>query len=269
MLTKSHIISEKSSKNQDIKINKKNLEKFVQSISDLNLNQEDQIVFFAYYIQEIEKMNNFGIKEIEICFDEIGISIPTNLSRRLKLLSERKKKRLVKNKKKYKIAYNERKKIDELIKGDMTYHSVSQELHNLPNILSKKAEQEFLKEIIKCYRIKSWRAVIVLMWILTVDHIQDLVLKGKLIKFNSALQTNRKYQKFQVTIKEDFEEIKESDFVTALKTANIITKNQHKILKNKLDDRNSYAHPSSLTISPSKALDFIEDLTKNVISVLK
>jgi len=63
--------------------------------------------------------------------------------------------------------------------------------------------------------------------------------------------------------------MKESDFVTMLKTAKIITQNQHKILKNKLDDRNSYAHPSSLQISPSKALDFIEDLTKNIITVLQ
>jgi len=242
----------------------------VDSILDFDkLEIEDQIVFFGYFLQEKAKMSDFEPKDIGKCFSLIRLPKPTNIPSRLNILCRKPKKRFVKHKTKYNVAYFEVKIIKESLGGRISYLPISQELQKLPSYLSKTTEKNFLQEVITCYRSKSWRAVLVLMWILTIDHLQVYVLKKKLKQFNLALNKNPKYKTYTVKKKEDFEDIKESIFILTLRIAKIISKNQKKILDQKLDDRNSYAHPSALKISPSKAESFIEDLIKNIISVIK
>ena len=253
-------------------INDKKILKFVDCIQDFSeFSKEEQIIHFGYFLQTQEKITYFNNVEIEQCFEILSIPKPSNIISRLSKLAKKPKNLLVFIKKKgYQISYSKKKEIETSIHGSLPYITISQELNNLPKILSKVAEQKFLNEIITCYRSKSWRAVIVLMWILTMDHIQDYVMiKKNLTKFNTALQTNKKYQKITIKNKADFENVKESHFIEALRTAKFITGNQKKILDHKLQDRNSYAHPSTLSLKPSKALDFIDDLVNNILKVIK
>lgn len=250
-------------------MNKEKLKKFVKSIPDFSeLLLEDQIVYFGYYLENQEKLESFKHLNIDECFLNTSLPKPLNIISRLKKLVAKPKKRLIVYKGGYRVSYNEGIKLDEIVKGDIPYLSISKTLNDLPKVLSKSAEQSLLREAIKCYRIKAWRAVLVLVWILTMDHMQDYIIKNKLKKFNVALQANPKYH-CQITKKEDFEAVKESDFILVLRQTNLISKNQKKILDNKLDIRNSYAHPSTLTLNQSKTLDFIEDLINNVVSTIK
>lgn len=251
-------------------MNEDKLKKFVIGIHDFaDLKLEDQIVYFGYYLEDEEKVASFNHLNIDECFSIVSLPKPLNILSRLRKLVAKPKQRLVTHEGGYKISYNERTKLNEIVKGDIPYISISKKLNDLPKLLSKNAEKTFLVEAIKCYRIKAWRAVLVLVWILTIDHLQDHVLKKDLKKFNQAMQSIKKYQNFQITTKDDFEELKESEFIQFLRQANLISKNQKKILDNKLGIRNSYAHPSTLTLSPSTALDFIEDLIDNVVSKIK
>lgn len=47
------------------------------------------------------------------------------------------------------------------------------------------------------------------------------------------------------------------------------TKGQKKLLDEKLRIRNTYAHPSSLTLSESKVNSFVEDLIVDIVSKIK
>ena len=69
-----------------------------------------------------------------------------------------------------------------------------------------------------------------------------------------------------INTKDDFGDLKESVFIEACRGANIITNDIRKILDTKLGIRNSFAHPSTIMLPKSKALEFIEDLVNNVIS---
>jgi hypothetical protein len=53
--------------------------------------------------------------------------------------------------------------------------------------------------------------------------------------------------------------------IQACSSANIISKTVHNILAEKLERRNSAAHPSGTVTSQPTAEEFIEDLVENVV----
>jgi hypothetical protein len=141
-------------------------------------------------------------------------------------------------------------------------------LRSLTGKLLLTPERDFLDEAIKCYEAKAYRAAIIMVWILAMDHLQDFILKHSLEDFNRALAkvNDRRVKVTKVTCKDDFGDIPESKFIELARAAGAISHDVRKILDGKLGIRNSYAHPSSLTLSPVKAAEFITDLTDNVIS---
>lgn len=142
---------------------------------------------------------------------------------------------------------------------------LSADLRELYYELIDIAEKKYLNEIIICYGGGAFTATIILTWILSVDRLQNYILKhGKLGDFN--LKLSQSYPKIeQVNDKADFSNLKESIFIEVLKSANIITKDVYKILVEKLNFRNSCAHPSDIVITKSKVTSFVEDLIHNVL----
>ena len=65
--------------------------------------------------------------------------------------------------------------------------------------------------------------------------------------------------------RDDFGEIPEGKFIELLRAGNIISNDVRKILEEKLGTRNSCAHPSGISIKPSKVIEFIDDLVANVV----
>jgi len=132
-------------------------------------------------------------------------------------------------------------------------------------------ENDFLNEAIDCFEIGAYRASIVMVWNLTVDHLYEYVLANELTNFNIALSknTDKRIKITSVLKKDDFGEVPEGKFIEFCRSANIITSDVRRILDGKLGIRNSYAHPSSLQMTESKAIEFIEDLVNNVIIKFK
>lgn len=250
-------------------MNKEKLKSFVNRIEDFhNLIHSDKITVFGYYLQENLRYESFNHKNIEECYDALDLPRPTNIPSRL--LELKKVNRLVpynKSKGSYRVSGPESKTIEGKL-GNKELAKVSDNLTKLPKLLSKP-ESDLLKEALNCLKVKALRAVIVLVWIIVIDHLQDFVIRNKLADFNTALSTHTRYQRLTITKKEDFEEIKESDFISIMKTASIITKGQKKLLDEKLGIRNTYAHPSSLTLSESKVNSFVEDLIVDIVSKIK
>jgi hypothetical protein len=139
----------------------------------------------------------------------------------------------------------------------------------LQTAISKLAEdnrRRFMAEAISCLAVNARRAAIIMVWSGTLDHLYDYVLKHKIADFNSAIsKRSDKYAKLIVKLKDDFSDIKDSVFIEVCRSAGIISGDVRKILDQKLDVRNTHAHPSSVEVGETKVVDFIEDLVTNVI----
>lgn len=250
-------------------VSKAKLEAFIDNIEDLeSLTLEDKILVFGYYLQKKEKLQNFNHKPIEECFTLLDFTKPTNINSRLRGFET--KKMVVKHKAGYRVERTKVKSIETDILGKPKLKEISTNLEKLPTLL-KKPESDYVKEVINCLTVEAYHAAIVLMWVITISHLQNFVLAFKLNEFNTSLSKHTKYQKKGLAVSkyDDFEEINEKDFLDLLKNSNIISKGRHKLLDEKLGIRNTYAHPSSLTLTDTKTISFIEDLINDIITKIK
>ena len=141
------------------------------------------------------------------------------------------------------------------------------ELRALEAKLPNGSKRTFLSETIDCFEVSAYRATIVMCWLLTLDHLQELVLKHHLVLFNAALAkvTDKRVKVSSVSTRDDFSDIPENKFIELLRSAGIVSNDVRKILDEKLGTRNSCAHPSAVTIKRSKVIDFVDDLVENVL----
>jgi hypothetical protein len=152
-----------------------------------------------------------------------------------------------------------------------THHSVvqvSKLLSDLPGKIPDLAEKTFLAEALKCYRVEAYRSSIVMTWNLAYSHFLHWILKdpARLAVFNATI-TVRYPKKTGITIAayDDFgDALLESEVIEICGTAGLLNKNIKKILKEKLDKRNTAAHPSTVVVVQSQADDVVTDLVNNV-----
>jgi hypothetical protein len=143
-------------------------------------------------------------------------------------------------------------------------------LIELPSKISDLAERSFLDEAVRCFRCKAFRAAIVMTLNLAYDHLCGYVLTtpNRLADFN--LHLPKSFPKARISAvnnRGDFTELKESEVLQVCRSANVITNDIFKIFKEKLDKRNTAAHPSTVEIAPHTAEEYIIDLITN--SILK
>jgi hypothetical protein len=132
--------------------------------------------------------------------------------------------------------------------------------------ISGDSEQRFLAEAIACLQVKARRAAVVMVWLMTVDHLQRYVIAHKLADFNAAWAARVDCRGRAIACQDSFLEIRdESTFIEILRGGSIITKDIKRILDEKLGFRNTCAHPNDVVIPESKVLAAIEDLVYNVI----
>lgn len=160
-----------------------------------------------------------------------------------------------------------RRALDTRLGGDPTTVAVTKALSDLPARVPDLAEREFLAEALNCYRVRAYRAAIIMAWNLAYDHLARWVFAdtARLASMNAGLAT--KYPKKNITLakQEDADELKESEFIEAARTGKLLDKNTAQILREKLGRRNMAAHPSRLSITQHSADDMITDLVSNVI----
>ncbi|MBI3909456.1 MAG: hypothetical protein HY320_00815 [Armatimonadetes bacterium] len=134
----------------------------------------------------------------------------------------------------------------------------------LPDKVPDVAERDFLKEALVCFRYGAFRAAIVMCWNLAFDHLCNYVLKSHLSDFNGQLPVVCRKAR-PVSSKDHFSDLKESQVLEVCRAARIISGDVHKILVEKLNKRNTAAHPSNVVISQVQAEELITDLVNNVV----
>ena len=176
-------------------------------------------------------------------------------------------KKLLKDSTGYRLSGSIRNELDQKYKQSQRTVTVSSLLNDLPKKITGSDEREFLDEALACYRVKAFRAAIVMTWNLAYDHLTSWIFddQNRINMFNSAI--TKRYPKSKVVIKkrDDFEAFKEDEVIEVCNSSGLFSKNIIKILKEKLTKRNIAAHPSNVKVTQVQADDVITDLVNNVV----
>lgn len=242
--------------------------RFYSSISDTqNLSESALVELFLYFLTVDLGQKSATAKEVAQCFEDCDLGTTKNVSARLSEGLKGKPPKYLKSNGDYKLQRHMRETISAKLGAEIITVQTSVTLRRLEQKLPAGVDKDFLKETIDCFEAGANRATIVMAWILTMNHLFEYILAHKLSEFNLALSTNKdkSVKVTSITKRDDFSEMKESKFIDICRQAKIISNDVRKILDQKLDTRNSSAHPSGIKIANTKAIDFVEDLVENVV----
>ena len=226
----------------------------------------DQLLALAWFVEARQQRASFDSRYMRQCFKEAGVDAP-DMSVYLPRLAAKKPPQLVKDKGGYRLAGAMRRALDTRLGGDPITVAVAKSLTDLPARLPDLAEREFLTEALNCYHVRAYRASVIMAWNLTYDHLVRWVFAdtGRLTSMNAGISTKYPKKTLILAKQEDADELKESEFIEAARTGNLVDKNMAQILREKLGRRNMAAHPSRVLITQHSADDMITDLVGNVI----
>lgn len=231
------------------------------------LSHPEKIKVFAWYLHTHRKMDRFDQAAIRSCYDKLHYAKPSNLGPYFALLQNRKPPVILKDRRGYRLEGQVREALDAKHGTRPLTIVVDTMLADLPGKVPDEAERLFLAEAIACFRVKAFRAAIVMTWNVAYDHFEEWIVSHHLAAFNA--QITRNYPKktgIVIGKKDDFSNnFKESEVIEIAKSAGFLHDNIKKIMNDKLNKRNLAAHPSLIQITQYQAEDAISDLVNNVI----
>jgi len=243
------------------------LPEFITKVIDFNSLKPNHLIdYFSYYLLNFNGYKSIKAADITNCFTILNIPAHSNIPRYLNDNSKRvrgKVQKFIKDGSTYSLTRQWNDTICKNVILDLPTVNINNSLRDLLSKLGSPSERDFLEEAIKTFEVEAYRASIILVWLLTLDHLYEYILANKLQDFIQALRKMNNPK--SIHSKDDFGDLKESIFIEACRGGNIISNDVRKILDTKLGIRNSYAHPSTIKLPKSKALEFIEDLVNNVI----
>lgn len=258
------------------------LESFIQQVGDFTENSYKEVILgFAYFLKVSEVREIFTVADIVVCYKALHLKVYDGIGKLLSNYSDKstasRDTLFIRQPNGYSLARDGLKLCEELFPGFLKkpiyVSKTTGILNNLISQINEPTENEFFKETVKCFDVEAYRAAIILMWSLTVNHLYHFILNHRLADFNltyststdKTIQENFKKTGY-VTRIEDFLEIKESKFIDLCGNASITDKNVNKILKECLDRRNTAAHPSNISFDDATAASHIKMLVTNVIA---
>lgn len=210
---------------------------------------------------------HFSSAEISASFLKAGIPVPPNLPIRLRQLTSGKSAPLVTPEiRRFGLSIFGTEEVKRFLSAGSGLSTVAPVVERLTGNIAGDAEQRFYAEVVACVKTGSRRAAMVMIWLLTVDHLQRYVLGKKLSDFNNALSKRTDHKGLQVSSMDHFAELRDDKaFIEILRSSGVITNDVRKILDEKLGFRNSCAHPADIEITDLKVVSSVEDLVLNVI----
>lgn len=246
------------------------LHEFTESVSGFHSKSAvDQLLLLGWFIEAVEGKACFTVADIRTAFQKAGVE-PPNITQYLDRMKSKKPPQVIKAGAGFRLAGAVRRAMDTKVGGNPSVIAVSKLLSDLPTKVPNVAERDFLNEALSCYKVKAYRAAIVMAWNLAYDHLMGWLLSDttRLDQLNDGIK--KRFPKMSVTIavRDDFDELKESQLIDACRTARLLNKNVVEILEAKLKKRNTVAHPSTIVVTQAQADDVITDLVNNVVLAL-
>ncbi len=227
--------------------------------------QSKQIDYLAYYLSIQQGVESFTAKDIEKCITLLALRPYARLSVYLSESAGKKDGKYVKTAKGYRLERAAFDSIRVIVDAEPHRVHVSQQLADLIPKIKDSQEQAFLQEAIRCYRVEAYRATIVMVWTLTMDHLQKYIFGQWLTEFNAAIAAHPDKKMKPLVNYDDFGDLKESRIIELTRSANIISNDIRKVLDEKLGIRNSAGHPSGIAFSGHKTTEFALDLIENIL----
>lgn len=243
-----------------------NLEEFIASTNFPDGSHPEKIKIIGWYLHTYKSADRFDIASVRSCYQKLHYE-PPNLSRDFERLCDRQPKELIKDGGGYRLEARTRAHFDGKFGQSQSSIAITKLLSELPAKIPSVAEREFLSEALSCYKVKAFRACVVMSWNLAFNHLTNWLLKDsqRLAVYNSGISKRFPKKNLSITRLLDFEELKEREVIEALNSSGLVSSNIIKILLKDLDRRNSAAHPSVVNISQHQAEDTISDLINNVV----
>lgn len=235
------------------------------------LTPREKILLFAWHLHAHRKVDVITNAAMRDCFRAISAA-PPDVTVYLPRMAKRKPRELYRVRGGYKLDGAVQRQLDAKYGIHPTTIMVSKLLSDLPGKIPNYDEKAFLSEALDCYRVKAYRAAIVMTWNLAFDHVLGWITADakRLAAFNTAVvQKFPKKSQLSIAHRNDFEELREAETIEICRTAKLMSKNIIDILREKLKRRNVAAHPSAVTITQPQADDAITDLINNVVLGLK
>lgn len=230
------------------------------------LSVRSRILLVAHHLLQAGR-TNFTARELSEAFSGSGVAPPGRLGVHLSELSRGKTAPIVKyGPGAYALSVFGQKELQDYLGVMQAAPAGQSALAALVGKIAGEAERRFLAEAVACVDVRARRAAVVMVWAMTVDHLERYVLNQKLPEFNAAWARRGDYRGRAIRAQDDFLEIRdENAFIEILRSGSIITNDVKKILDEKLGFRNTCAHPNDIVIPDSKVLSAIEDLVYNVV----
>lgn len=251
------------------------LKEFVAAVPGFaSMQHPDKILHFGWYIHHHGGKERFSQADVRACYFKFGMQEP-NFSDTFKRLVEKRPKVMLQDKSGYKLEHKTHEQLEAKYGAHETTIALSALLKSLPGTISDKAEQIFLSEAITCYHSRAYRAATIMVWNLAYDHFLNWILAdtGRTVAFQGCIAGRvglKKAAAINIAIREDFEDLKESEVLDIAGTAGLFTSaNIKKVLDIQLTKRNMAAHPTLMTIGAPEAEESISTLIQNVVHVLK
>jgi len=228
------------------------------------------IRMFAWLQHHLRRKTRFSTGDVNWCYSTLSLK-PSNTSKYLAEMEKRGE--LLKDKNGYYCEGKFLAKFDDQYGTHSITLNIRQQVKDLINQVPDVAERDFMKEAETCLLHDAGRGTIIMVWCVGFYHLCQYVMKHKLAEFNAGFQKHYPglYKDAKVktmTSYDDFSTLKEFVVIDICKREQIINQNVAKILHEKLDKRNSAAHPSTVKIGQLQAENFIDELVKNVILAL-
>lgn len=239
---------------------------YIVSIEDFyKADSKDQTDYLAFYLVYHKGLDLFTPKDIMAVCTELNLQPHGRLAPYFSEQAKSKTGKYIKLNKGYQLHAPFRSELEQKIAKAPILVVLDQELERQIASVTDIYERDLLEEAARCYKVKAYRAAVVMIWAVTMSHIHSYVFAEELVAFNSAISRDSDKKLKPVKKVEDFGEMKEIKFIELLRSASIITNDTKKILEEKLGIRNTAAHPSKTHLKESKATEFGQDLIANII----
>ncbi|HWY71355.1 MAG TPA: hypothetical protein VNX88_21995 [Terriglobales bacterium] len=229
-----------------------------------------KIRLFAWLQHFLRKKPRFTTGDINWCYKTLSYQ-PSNTSQ---YFSEMEGRELLKDKDGYFCEGKFRAKYDGLYgEHDITLN-IRQMVKDLVKVVPDIGEKDIMKEALICLRHDAGRAAIIMVWNIAFYHLCQYVLKHKLTEFNNRLPIRypKKWKSADLPVikkYEDFaDEMAEREVIEVCNSAGIINGDLYKVYVEKLNGRNSAAHPSTIHVTQVQAEGYIDGLIRNTVLLL-
>ena len=164
----------------------------------------------------------------------------------------------------FRLSASSRVAMEKVLPIRATTVSTTAVLNDLLAKVTDPAQKVFLNETLTCFKHQAYRAAIVMMWNLTYSHVCDKIFGAHATEFE-AWRAKQFKSLPPLTKRTDFEDYGERAVIEICRGARIFDGSVCKALTEKLNRRNSAAHPSSTIFTVANAEDMITDLINNVL----